>query len=91
MEKKGHFEFLQVAVGNWKSLSVSVSYEDWHRFFEFCKRQALIGIGFSAVERLHAIGFVCPTTLRLQWMSIALQIEKRNDLLNEQCRQLTEL
>ena len=90
MEKKGYFEFLQVAVGNRKSLSVSVSYEDWHRFFEFCKRQALIGIGFSAVERLHAIGVVCPAALRMQWMALALQIEKRNDLLNQQCRLLTD-
>ena len=27
----------------------------------------------------------------MQWMALALQIEKRNALLNEQCRQLTEL
>lgn len=84
------FEFLQVAIGNRRSLSVTVSEADWHRLFEFCKRQALIGIGFSAVERLHAIGLVCPATLRMRWMALALQIERRNDLLNQQCRQLTE-
>ena len=89
MEKKGYFEFLQVAVGSRKSLSVSVSYEDWHRLFEFCKRQTLICIGFSAVERLHAIGLVCTTTLRMQWMSIALQIEKQNEKHNRQCAELT--
>ena len=82
------FEFIQVAVGNRKSLSVTVSDADWLRLFEFCKRQALIGIGFSAVERLHAIGLVCPAALRMQWMALALQIEKRNALLNEQCSQL---
>ena len=61
------FEFLQVAVGNRKSLSVSVTDADWHRLFEFCKRQALIGVGFSAVEKLYTQGMVCPAILRMQW------------------------
>ena len=84
------FEFIQIAVENRKSLSVSVADADWHRLFEFCKRQALIGVGFSAVEKLYAMGVVCPAALRMQWMALALQIEKRNALLNEQCRQLTD-
>ena len=82
------FEFIQVAVGNRKSLSVSVTDADWQRLFEFCKRQALIGVGFTAVEKLHAIGVVCPAVLRMRWLALALQIEKRNALLNEQCSQL---
>ena len=90
MEEKVYFEFLQVAVGNRESLSVGISDADWHRLFEFCKRQALIGVGFSAVEKLYAMGVVCPAALRMQWMALALQIEKRNALLNEQCRQLTD-
>ena len=88
MEVRLFFEFLQVAVGNRKSLSVSVTDADWHRLFEFCKRQALIGVGFTAVEKLHAMGVVCPAGLRMQWMALALQIEKRNVLLNNQCSQL---
>ena len=88
MEVRLFFEFLQVAVGNRKSLSGCVTDADWYRLFEFCKRQALIGIGFTAVEKLHAMGVVCPANLRMTWMALALQIEKRNDLLNEQCRQL---
>ena len=81
------FEFLQVAIGNRKSLSFSIADGDWLRLFEFCKKQALIGVGFTAVEKLHAKGVVCPAALRMQWMALALQIEKRNDLLNQQCRQ----
>ena len=84
------FELLQVAVGNRKSLSDCISDADWQRLFEFCKRQALIGIGFSVVEKLHADGVECPLNLRMQWMALAFQIEKRNALLNEQCKRLTE-
>ena len=90
MEVRLFFELLQVAVGNRKSLSVSVTDADWHRLFEFCKKQTLIGVGFTAVEKLHAMGVVCPAALRMQWMALALQIETRNALLNEQCRQLTD-
>ena len=83
MEEKDYFEFLQVAVGNRKSLSGGVTDADWLRLFEFCKRQALIGVGFSAVEKLHAMGVVCPAALRMQWIALALQLETRNALLNE--------
>ena len=88
--EKLFFEFIQVAVGNRKSLSIGISDADWHRLFEFCKKQALIGVGFTAVEKLHAVRVVCPANLRMKWMALALQIEKRNDLLNQQCRQLTD-
>ena len=85
------FEFIQVAVGNRKSLSAAINNSDWHRLFDFCQKQALIGVGFSAVEKLHTMDVVCPANLRMKWMALASQIEKRNALLNEQCRQLTEL
>ena len=84
------YQFIQIAIGNRKSLSVSLSDADWHRLFDFCKKQSLVGVGFTAVEKLHAIGVVCPANLRMQWMALALQIEKKNALLNEQCKKLTE-
>ena len=90
MEVSLLFEFLQVAVGNRESLSGGVTDADWLRLFEFCKKQALIGVGFTAVEKLYAMGVVCPAALRMQWMALALQIETRNALLNEQCRRLTD-
>ena len=89
-EDKLFFEFLQVAIGIRRPLSVAIGDSDWLRLFEFCKRQALVGIGFAAVEKLHTVGIVCPSKLRMQWMALALQIEKKNALLNEQCKKLTE-
>ena len=84
------FEFLQVAIGIRRPLSVAIGDSAWEQLFEFCKRQALVGIGFAAVEKLHAVGIVCPSKLSMQWMALALQIEKKNALLNEQCKKLTE-
>ena len=84
------FDFIQIAIGNRKSLSATINDSDWLRLFEFCKRQALIGVGFTAVEKLHILGVECPAALRMQWLALTLQIEKRNALLNEQCRLLTD-
>ena len=84
------FEFLQIALGNRKSLSYGIKDADWQRLFDFCKRQALLGIGFAAVEKLHSIGVVCPTSLRMQWMALALQIERQNEKITNQCREQTK-
>ena len=44
--EKLYFEFLQIAIGNRESLSVAIDDRDWLRLFDFCKKQALIGVGF---------------------------------------------
>ena len=58
MEEKVCFEFLQVAVGNRESLSGGVADTDWLRLCKINKKQALIGVGFTAVEKLYAMGVV---------------------------------
>ena len=87
--EKLFFEFLQVAVGNRKSLSVGITDEDWLRLFEFCKKQALIGVGFTALEHLHTMGVECPLDIGVKWMAMALNIERQNDKRNQQCAELT--
>ena len=77
-------------MGNRKSLSVGITDADWQRLFDFCKRQALIGVGFTAVEKLHSIEVVCPAALRMQWMALALQIERLNEKVTKQCGELTK-
>lgn len=85
------FAFLRLAMGGIEHLPFTPSSEkDWLCLFEFCKKQALLGIGFYAVEQLYAHGIECPSSLRLKWMVLTLQIEKRNKLINEQCKELQE-
>ena len=66
------FELLQVAIGNRKSLSVGILDADWLRLFDLCKKQALIGVGFTAVEKLQVLGVECPANLRMKWMDFRL-------------------
>ena len=90
MEVRLFFEFLQVAIGNRESLSRELSDNEWQVIFRLLKEHALLGVGFTAVERLHAKGVVCPMQLRMQWYALVVQIERRNEQLNGLCKKVTE-
>ena len=91
MEVRLFFEFLQVAIGNRECLSRELSDNEWQDIFRLLKEHALLGVGFSAVERLHAKGVVCPMQLRMQWYALVVQIERRNEQMNGLCKKVTEL
>ena len=90
MEIRLFFEFLQVAIGNRESLSRELSDNEWQDIFLLIKKHALLGVGFTAVERLHTKGIVCPAELRIKWYALAVHIERRNRLLNGLCKKVTE-
>ena len=90
METRLFFEFLQVAIGNRESLSRELSDNEWQDIFLLIKKHALLGVGFTAVERLHTKGIVCPAELRIKWYALAVHIERRNRLLNELCKKVKE-
>ena len=84
------FELLQVAIGNRETLSRGLSDNKWNDIFFLLKKHALLGVGFTAVERLHVKGITCPAQLRMQWYALVVQIEKRNAQLNAICKKVTE-
>ena len=90
MEARLLFEFLQVAIGNRESLSRELSDNEWQDIFLLIKKHALLGVGFTAVERLHTKGIVCPAELRIKWYALAVHIERRNRLLNGLCKKVAE-
>lgn len=81
-----NFDLLQVAIGEKDSNLSVVSPEEWKEFFRFCKRQALLGVGFSAVEKIGT----CPKDLVLSWLGIVMQIERRNIVMTKACGDITE-
>ena len=83
-------DFIQYAIGIRHTFPYTLDNNDWQKLFVFCKKQAVLGIGFSAVEKLHSKGVVCPNQLRHSWMSIALQIENRNKKLNEYSKDIVK-
>lgn len=72
------------------AVPLSPSERDWYAMYEEAKRQALVGITFYGVQQLRKSHPECsmPDNLRLQWLSQVIQIQKRNESLDEHCRQL---
>lgn len=100
--QKTCFDFLRFAMGNAEHLSFLPTDKDWRGFYTFCKRQALLGVGFAAVEKLYSVraveygisssdGGLCPKDLQMKWMAAVLKIERLNKKLNIQCKDLTDL
>ena len=73
-----NINLLRVALVNQGVDNAKPSDKEWFDFFIFCKAQALLGIGFSAVENIRN----CPKDLMLKWYSLVVHIEKRNKHLN---------
>ena len=83
------FDFIQIAIGNRKSLSATINDSDWLRLFEFCKSQYILGIGYTAVEKLHNQGLICPSSLEEQWRALVHKIEKQNEVINKACADIS--
>lgn len=84
------FCFLQLAIRERDVLQPPLTDGEWRRMFTLCTEHALVGIGFSAVERLHGQGAECPKALMMRWMALAMQIERRNRQLDSACAEVTE-
>ena len=80
------FELLQVAIDVKDGSSLTATSSDWKKFYSFCKKQALLGIGFSALEKIGS----CPKDLMLSWYGVVLQIEKRNIEMTKACKEVSE-
>lgn len=80
------FDLLQVAIDVKDGSSLTVTSSDWKEFYSFCKKQALLGIGFSALEKIGS----CPKDLMLSWYGVVLQIEKRNIEMTKACKEVSE-
>lgn len=86
------FELLQISVGSREGLSFVPTERDWNESFEMAKRQALLGICFYGLQKVcrndAAKAENLPKGLKLQWLSIAANIQKRNELMNSRCAEL---
>lgn len=84
------YEFLGVAIGTRETLSYVPSTQDWNDIFLLAKKQALLGVCFNAIQRIHdlhpELEVNLPAKLRLQWVGIAIRIQVRNEELNKQCQ-----
>lgn len=79
------FELLQVAVGRRTCLSRPPSPEEWQTLFEWSGKQAVMGVCFVAIQRLHSQGQVPPQSLIYEWLGAAEQIRQTNAVVTKRC------
>ena len=86
------FELIQVAIGTRTCLSDTPSKGEWAELYAMSKKQSLVGICFSAVQKLTQN--LDPRTQNLDkvqyltWMGMAAKIQQRNEVVNRQCADL---
>ena len=96
------FQLIRVAIRTQESLSRIPTETEWNESYRMAEKQAMKGICFEGVKRCTEV--VCPDKevameeilaqlnlseqLYYDWMSMALQIEKRNKVVNGQCVEL---
>lgn len=68
------FELIRVALGTRDALTTVPSADEWKEIYELARKQTLIGVCFSGVERLPKEQRP-PKELILHWWAITRQIE----------------
>ncbi len=78
-----HFlELIQIAIGTRPApLSSSPTDKEWEELFDMSKKQAIVGVLFSGIEKLPEEQCPCKRIL-LEWYLLTTKIEDRNRQLN---------
>lgn len=71
------FDLLNVALGHSENMQRTPTLQEWNDVFELAKRQSLIGVCFSGIERL-TVEQRPDKQLLLSWYALVRQIEARN-------------
>lgn len=86
-------ELIQIALGIRSSLSTVPLEEDWQKAYRLAEKQALMGLLFSAIEKLNEKDKTAmpPMSLFYQWTGLVLNTETQNKRLNEAAEHLTRI
>ncbi len=85
------YELLRVALGNQECLSKTPTAEEWAWLFEMAEKQAVDGITYDALKVLAQHGQKAPEEVMLDWFSYSQQIKEQNKIVNQRCKEITEL
>lgn len=76
-------------------MSFTPSAEEWREAFDNAKRQALVGVCFRgvqcAIKNDNSKVVNLPLKLKMQWLALTANIQKRNELMNLRCAELYNL
>ena len=82
-------ELIQIALGSKNTLSHTPTTEEWNELFLLSKKQALLGINYTAIERLPEEQRP-PRPIRLKWALATDRIKERNIELNHKVIEISQ-
>lgn len=85
------FELIQVALVQREVLSHTPSEEEWRQLFSLAEKQAVLGVCFYGVERLHKYGQAPSQNQLFEWIGVSEQIRQQNNLLNKRSAEVSIL
>ena len=71
-------------------IPVEAGQVDWDGFYEFCMRQAVLGVVFPGVKTMKEAGVDVPRMSLLKWYSFSEKIRQQNETLNKRSVQISE-
>lgn len=85
------YELIRVAIGTQESLSRLPKEAEWDELFDMAVKQSLVGVCFAGIHQLGAASDGGYSRIGMSeeqyfnWMGMALQIQMRNETVNQQC------
>lgn len=87
------YELIQVAVGTKNRLSRIPSADEWQAVFNASQKQSLVGICFQGINMMYLnnpeMVVNLPGALKMKWMAMAVDIQRRNSLILHRARELS--
>lgn len=80
-------ELIRISIGALGNLSYIPSAKEWRQMFEISKKQKTVGISFYGIQRLfnefpETVANL-PAELKISWMVIVVNIQKRNEMMED--------
>lgn len=89
------FELIQLSVGTRKALSFVPTADEWIEAFSIARKQAMVGVCFMGLQRVHEcnadVTNQLPMAVKMQWITMAANIQKYNEVMNHHCAELYHL
>lgn len=83
-------ELILISLGKREQFSHRLTDKDWTSIYTEAKRQSLVGVLLTGVERVIASGENKPKFL-MQWIAQTLTLENRNRQLDARCKDITDI
>lgn len=88
------FSLICLSLDSSDILCYQPSTDEWEKLYRMAVKQSLVGVCFAGVRRYMENAHQCgtdtniPHKLYFQWLGAAVQIQQRNELMNQRCVEL---